>query len=503
MKKYGWEWVSEEAAEAYKLILLQIGSCRGSFGANEQLIGLADEVVRLEGRIPDSFEIAVDLGSIYSAAAVSSARDVETTDAFIASANEAWRIASSHFESGTPNDAALAEPGSLQADYIGAYWQIPCEVGFARYIQTDCTDVTQLRALREFWERAKQARPNHPVLQAVGEQIDKKLSAEEQIEQEHEPAIPLSPGIEAARSSEQPRQGRRAMMLGVVVALTIALSTELAYVYRESDSPEVSPQRHASEADPRASGLSQKSTRALSSERQAIRSGNLDSADAKTDLAAGRRAGAMPNPQEGVRGSSPDGNLSRQLEEHIRRRAKVFLAPSRSVPASARTVYSLMLTSSGKIEELTLRKSSGSAEFDRSAHEALLAAQPYLRAGELLGKGSRRTVIVAINAKPFPTQPRKAQRGVPDTATSELSEQRVDKIRDGNDSSGEASEERSQLVSSSAASPPSAASPRESGKCTPGFAGIICRERERWQRCSERWGTPGCEVSHQEGAVTD
>lgn len=229
MRSFDWDWVSENALDAYKLILIY---CNGGLAASEQLsflIDLADEIVRLEGRVPDSFRVAVDLGAIYSAAAVSNARAARASDEFIAKASDAWRIASTHLENGRPRDAALVEPGPFRVTYVGGYLQIPCEIGFARYMQTNCTDVSHLRALKKYWVRAKQERPDHPILLEIGEQIDKKLSSEEHTEhlQERSPAFPP-----IGQSDPEPvRQVPRRLWIGAVMSV-LAMLTGLAYVYR-------------------------------------------------------------------------------------------------------------------------------------------------------------------------------------------------------------------------------------------------------------------------------
>ena len=376
MKKYGWDWTSEKAADAYRLILIKSGCYPGSLAGSEDLtlfIDLADEVVRLEGRIPDSFKVAVDLGSIYSAAAVSNARDARAIDEFIAKANAAWCIASSHLEKGVPKDAALLEPGPLRAAYVGGYWQIPCEIGFARYIQTDSTAVSHLRALRKFWERAKQERPNHPVLLAVGEQIDQKL------------------GIE--QSEPKPRQGLGALMVAAVIALTMTLAAGVAYVYREMGGPQPSQQRLAtgparSASDREISVPSETTTAAPSSQRE-----------------------AMAPVDPGHRESSKQ---HQQGEERLREKSVRQAGP-----------------------------------------------------------------------------PRKTQRGISGTA---LGKPPLSAMQSDIDSSEQAFQESPQPVASSAISPPQATSPRKTEECAPGLAGIICRERKRWDRCSGRWGTPGCEI---------
>ena len=229
MRKFEWDWVSENALDAYKLILIY---CNGGFAASEQLsllIELADEIVRLEGRVPDSFRVAVDLGAIYSAAAVSNARAARVSDEFIAKASDAWGIASTHLEIGKPRDAALVEPGPLRVTYFGGYLQIACEIGFARYLQTKCTDVSHLRALKEYWVGAKQERPDNPILLEIGEQIDKKLGSEEHTERlEEQPAAVLPIGQSALEPTRQVPRLR--LWIGAVVSV-LAMLTGLAYVY--------------------------------------------------------------------------------------------------------------------------------------------------------------------------------------------------------------------------------------------------------------------------------
>ena len=422
MKKYGWNWSSEEALDAYKLILVESAFCHGNFGGSEDLasfLGLADEIVRLERRLPDSFNVAVDLGSIYSAAAVSNARDVKVSDEFIAKAHEAWCVAATHLEKGMPKDGALLEPGPLRAAYVGGYLQILCEISFARYLQTDCTDVSHLRALKKYWKLAKQERPDHPVLETVGKEIDKKLGPEDETEQTQEGAPLFLPGIEQS-APEPPRQGRRRLMVGAVVAIAIAM-TGLTYVYRTMDGPQISQQSAPtgpvqSSSDERIPSAPETDVTALSIQRQAIAPGDPGDKEPKTVSFAGESAVAVPTPQDPYNQYPQDGNLLQQLERQIRTRAKTFLAPYRDIPTSVQAVYSVTLTSSGQVEALTLTKSSGHAGFDQSVREALMAAQPYPRVGELLRNGASRTVIVAMKAeRPLPPT-RKAQGGVPRTA---------------------------------------------------------------------------------------
>jgi TonB family protein len=503
MKKYGCDWTSEKAADAYKLILIEIGCHHGGFRGTEDLIDLADEVLRLEGRIPDGFEVAVDLGSIYSAAAVSNARDARMSDELIAKAHDAWRIASSHFGKDLPREAALGEFGALRAAYVGAYWQIACEIGFARYIQAGRTDVTRLRGLKEFWERARQENPDHPVLQLIGEEIDRKLDPAEQPDpMQEQPSAFLHETEHEQSGLEPPRQRRRALMAGTVVAVTIALSAGLAYVYRNMDGYEASQQRSTAASDPGGSVPSEHNLAAPLHQRQPIAlSAPEDKAPAIVS-SRGAPAEAVLASREPVQQSQQHGQSLRKLERQIRARAKAFLAPPRGVPPSAQAVYSVTVTSSGKVEKLTLTKSSGHAGFDEAVREALLAAQPYPRVGELLGNGSSQPAIVAMKAERRAKATRKTQRSVSRTASA-FSKQPLDEMHSDTDSSKEAFQESSPPLASSPISPPSATSPRKVDECALGVAGIICRERMRWKRCSGRWGTPGCEVHQRETGVTD
>lgn len=229
MCKFGWNWTSVRALEAYRLLLVDSAFCNGSFAASEHLsslIELADEIVRLEGCMPRSFKVAVDLGTIYSAAAVNNAHDARESDAFIVKANDAWCIASTHLQNDAQRDAALVEPGALRATYLGGYWQIPCEMGFARYLQTNCTDVSHLRALKKHWLAAKQERPNHPILLDIGEHIAKRLSAAEYTEHRQE----RSPSLASPAIAPAPQRTQR-LRIGAVM-IVIAALTGLMYVYR-------------------------------------------------------------------------------------------------------------------------------------------------------------------------------------------------------------------------------------------------------------------------------
>lgn len=289
-------------------------------------------------------------------------------------------------------------------------------------------------------------------------------------------------------------------MVGAIVAVTIAL-TGLGYVYRMMDGPQVSQQRDAAGSDRGESVLSETSVAAPSNQGQAVAPSDPGDKVPETVSSAGEWAEAMPAPREPVEHSQRDGNLLRRLEGQVRARATAFLAPPRDIPTSAQAVYSVTLTSSGRIEELILTKSSGHAGFDESVREALLAAQPYPRVGELLGYGASRTAIVAMKAERPPQPTRKTQRGAPRTAPA-FSKQRLVEMPSAIDSSEEASQEPSQPVASSPISPSGVTSLRNIEECAPGFAGTICRERKRWERCNGRWGTQGCEV-YQGATATD
>jgi hypothetical protein len=370
MRKYGWKWASEDSLDGYKLILVDSAFCNGSFGTSEHLssfIDLADEIVRLEGRMPDSFKVVVDLGTIYSAAAVSKAHDVKVSDEFIARAHEAWCIASTHLENGMLRDAALVEPGPLRATYVGGYLQIPCEIGFARYIQTNCTDVSHLRALKEYWVRAKQERPNHPILLAVGEQIDKKLSPGEHTEHMQERSPAFLPGI-GQSELEPARQRPRRLRIGAVVVVTIATLTGLAYVYRPTERAR-EPHHGAAAGSLRSSsdrGISvppETTGTAPANQPQTIE----PSRDREAEIIsyAEESAEATPTSQEPIKQHQQDGNLLRNTTELQQRAA--------TLDNNAETTARNLASTGASTRQAGSRDVEKAAHFARQGFQALVA----------------------------------------------------------------------------------------------------------------------------------
>lgn len=238
--KHGWKWASDQALDTYRLILMENSfSSHGPHNGEDILyrVGLADEIVRLEGRIPSSFQVAVDLGAIYSAAAYAAAaaknaHQEKTIDEFVARAHEAWCIASTHLQDGGPADAAT-ESTSLKALYRGAYFQIPCEIGFAKYLRSNGMDVGSLLAVKRHWLRARQEAPDNPILRAIGAELDKAEAIAEQTVKVPEPSS--SPPETASR--DRPRRDarpRRLQTAAIASALIVAVGV-LAYGYRTLD----------------------------------------------------------------------------------------------------------------------------------------------------------------------------------------------------------------------------------------------------------------------------
>jgi cytochrome c5 len=177
MNKYGWEWKSEEAAEAYAQILAYVRDGGGFDGPKgiARLLSLADKLVHCEGRIPDSFLVSVDLGIIYSSACLFEGEDADRCEEFLAKAAEAWGIASSYLENGQPKATAGLDSNAAHLSYMRHYRLIPCEIGFARYLRSDRKELSHLADIKAQWEQAAKEDPDHKVLKVIGKHIREDL----------------------------------------------------------------------------------------------------------------------------------------------------------------------------------------------------------------------------------------------------------------------------------------------------------------------------------------
>lgn len=196
MNKYGWEWQSEEGAEAYTQILAYArngGEFDGPKGI-AQLLSLADELVQCEGRIPDSFLVSVDLGIIYSSACLFEGEDADLGEEFLAKAAEAWSIASGYLENGQPKASAGLDSNAAHISYMRHYRLIPCEIGFARYLRSDRKELSYLADIKAQWEQAAKEDPDHKVLKVIGKHIREDLMGGHiKPELAHEERISVSP----------------------------------------------------------------------------------------------------------------------------------------------------------------------------------------------------------------------------------------------------------------------------------------------------------------------
>ena len=239
--KHGWEWASAQALDTYRLILMENSFRRPGINDDDDIfyrVDLAEEIVGLEGRIPNSLQVAIDLAAIYSAAAVhvaatpKSGHQENPIDECLARAHEAWCIGSTHFEDDGSSNAAT-EYASATASYRTAYFQIACEIGFAKYLRSNGMDVGSLLSIEPHWLRARRETPDHPILLAIGAELEKvKTVAAETIK------IPEPPSGSAGRASEdgpprqtRPHRGQSAALAFALIA-TVGLVT---YGYRTLD----------------------------------------------------------------------------------------------------------------------------------------------------------------------------------------------------------------------------------------------------------------------------
>lgn len=196
MKKYGWEWKSNDAADVYKRILIETVSHGGGFGGEDGLasfVKMADELVRLEGRVPETFVVAVDLGHIYSTAAMS-AEAGPASQGSISKASEAWAIASKFVLNGNSTDPDILGDSALRTSYMSRYWQIPCETGFAKFLQTHCKEVAYLKEIRVYWQNAKREGGTGSVLDIIGKYIHQELDNKPHPQSESQAASPKDKG---------------------------------------------------------------------------------------------------------------------------------------------------------------------------------------------------------------------------------------------------------------------------------------------------------------------
>jgi hypothetical protein len=243
--KHGWEWASAQALDTYRLILMENSFRHSGINNDDDIVyrvDLADEIIRLEGRIPNSLQVAVDLGAIYStaaahvAAAANTAHEEKTIDEYLARAHEAWCIASKHFQDDGSSKAATEYP-STKALYRTAYFQIACEIGFAKYLRSSGMDVSSLLSIKQHWLRARRETPDHPTLLAIGAELEKvEAIAAQTIEIPEPSSAPAETALQNTprRHTRPPR--RQSAALAFALIATVGLAT---YGYRALDRFEI------------------------------------------------------------------------------------------------------------------------------------------------------------------------------------------------------------------------------------------------------------------------
>lgn len=174
MKKYGWEWKTEEGAKKFVGILVRevSASLKGEPLKREEVVVLADEMIALEGCFPDSFIILAVIGGIYSESAVESSMDLPLSNELISKAERAQELASKYIIDGQLTDPEETDPFINRVN-LARYYTNFCNIGYAKYIQSDCREKQQFLATKLYYEKAIELDPDSGTLKYFGQQMEK------------------------------------------------------------------------------------------------------------------------------------------------------------------------------------------------------------------------------------------------------------------------------------------------------------------------------------------
>jgi hypothetical protein len=186
----GWTWRMSDAAGEYKRLLVGRVLRKGARGGIEGLaqdIARVERIVALEGCVPASFTIAVDLGAAYSDGAMMHAKTPRLAHEYSEKASQAWTVAAAFVRGGQPTGTIAGDNNTVRSVYMASYWQIPCELVFSRFLASECRDRDALLELRPFWEKAVAHDPEEATLKVMG-----KYLAAAQTDTAEEETLPLS-----------------------------------------------------------------------------------------------------------------------------------------------------------------------------------------------------------------------------------------------------------------------------------------------------------------------
>ena len=171
MKKYGWEWKTEEGLKSWREILFSIISARGIIGGSQNFVILAEQLIQQENCFPDSFVILATLGSIYSSASVNAAKDISLSNDLLMKAQKAVDMASKYIIDNHVRDPEETDD-LINEDSLTRYYETICLIGFAKYRQSDFKEVKYLQDIKPYYLKALSINPDDPVMGVIGKHLN-------------------------------------------------------------------------------------------------------------------------------------------------------------------------------------------------------------------------------------------------------------------------------------------------------------------------------------------
>ena len=131
MKKYGWDWKTEEGLKIWKDILFSKGMGVRTLRDNlQEFVELADQLIQKEECFPDSFVIIVSLGEIYSTAGLMAAKDISLSNELLMKASQLSDMASKYIVNDKVQDPELIDE-FIDENNLSHYYKNICQIGFA------------------------------------------------------------------------------------------------------------------------------------------------------------------------------------------------------------------------------------------------------------------------------------------------------------------------------------------------------------------------------------
>jgi hypothetical protein len=174
MKKYGWDWKTEEGLKIWQDIMFSKFAAGGTIGDDlQKFVKLADQLIQKEKCFPDSFVIIVCLGEIYSTAGLMAAKDISSSNELLMKARQLTDMASKYIINDKVQDPESIDE-FINENNLSHYYTNICQIGFAKYLQSNCKDIQSLQEIKPYHIKALTISPDDSVLQLIGKAIDGK-----------------------------------------------------------------------------------------------------------------------------------------------------------------------------------------------------------------------------------------------------------------------------------------------------------------------------------------